>query len=163
VPIAYGVFALALVLAAGVLLRRTIAAIGIAFAGFFVARYAITQWLRPEYFPPIRYSWRIGAPYQRITGPHDWLLAEGISDRHGTFYPSGPSDVVLQTCPPKFANAVGGQVMTPCLQHHGWIYNTWMYRPASQFWPFQIIESAIYLGMAALLGVATWWIRTKLV
>jgi hypothetical protein len=38
-----------------------------------------------------------------------------------------------------------------------------IYQPSAHFWPFQLIESAIYAGMAALpLLVAIWWLRTRL-
>lgn len=161
VPIAYAVFAFALVTVAGALLRRSVAAIGVAFAGFLVARYAITTWLRPEYLAPLRYSWRIGHPVYRQVIPNSaWEVASGISNSHGAIF---DPTVVNRICPWKAANAVGGQALTPCLRHHDWLYNTTLYQPVSRFWPFQFIESAMYLGMAAvLLGVAIWWVLKRL-
>lgn len=67
----------------------------------------------------------------------------------------------LHTCPNN-GNDVA-LTATRCLLRHDWAHNTILYQPASRFWPFQFIESAIYLGMAvALLGVTIWWIRTRL-
>jgi hypothetical protein len=37
------------------------------------------------------------------------------------------------------------------------------YQPASRFWPFQIYETAIFLGLALLLvGFCLWWVRRRL-
>jgi hypothetical protein len=161
VPVAYGIFALALVPSAGVFLRRSMAAIGVAFAGFFVSRYAISRWLRPEYLPPARHSWRIGVPqYHQVNSPGDWVTATGISDSHGTIY---AFDSVNRICPARIDPHLGLQIVTPCLRHHDWLFNAVLYQPSSRFWPFQFVESAIYVGMAgALLAVTIWWIRTRL-
>jgi len=75
-----------------------------------------------------------------------------------------PQDVINRTCPPKVASNGVTNALTPCLQHHHWAYNVFIFQPASRFWPFQIMESAIYLGMAAvLLAITVWSIRTRLV
>lgn len=161
VPIAYGIFALALVVSTGVVLRRSMAAIGATFAGFLVVRFAITTWLRPDYLAPIRYSFRIGAPtYTQIVRTGDWEIATGISDGRGQIY---SVDTVSRICPLKVDPHSGRQILDACLRRHDFIYNTALYQPASRFWPFQFIESAIYVGMAGvLLGVSVWWIRSRL-
>jgi ABC-2 family transporter protein len=48
-PIAYTLFAAALVIALGIVLRRTAAAIGLALVVFFVVRIAVENWARPRY------------------------------------------------------------------------------------------------------------------
>lgn len=147
VPIAYGVFALALVVAAGTLLRRSAAALGVALAGFLVAHVTIAGWVRPQYLPPARVAWRIGVPdYRRLFYNDDWLIASGISDGRG---PIHAQESVTLICPPTFHGEL--QILTACLQQHHWTHNTLIYQPSARFWPFQIIESAIYAGMAALL------------
>jgi hypothetical protein len=161
VPIAYGTFALALVVSAAVLLRRSIAAIGVAFAGFLIMRYTITSWLRLDYLAPIRFSFRIGVPIHRqFLHAGDWSTGAGISDGRGAIY---LDSTVNQVCPPKIDPHSGLQILDACLRQHNWTFNTSLYQPASRFWPFQLIESAIYLGMAAaLLAVTIWWIRARL-
>ncbi len=47
-PIGYAAFAFALGVTAGVLLRRTVAAMGATLVGFVAARVAVTAWVRPE-------------------------------------------------------------------------------------------------------------------
>ena len=157
-PIAYGVFALALVVTAGTLLRRSIAAVGVALAGFLVAHFIIAGWVRPHYLPPARIAWLIGVPqHGRFLYDSDWLIASGISDGRG---PLHAQESVGLICPPKFHGAI--QILTACLRQHHWTYNTLIYQPSARFWPFQFIESAIYVGMAAiLLMVAIWWIRAR--
>ena len=56
VPAAYTLFAAALVIAFGIVLRRTAAAIGLSLVAFLVARIAIAAWARPNYQDPIRES-----------------------------------------------------------------------------------------------------------
>jgi hypothetical protein len=164
VAIAYSLFALALLLAAGVFLRRSLPAVGITFAGFLLARYTITAWLRPSYLPPLHGTWRFGSPKTwygaRPHAPYDWFLAMGQGNRSGTIT---PQDVINRTCPPRVSSNGITNAITPCLQHHHWTYNVFIFQPASRFWPFQIIESAIYFGMAAvLLSLTIWWVRTRL-
>jgi hypothetical protein len=49
-----------------------------------------------------------------------------------------------------------------CLQQQG-IRLLNHYQPADRFWLFQGIESAIFLGLAAvLLALAVWWVMTHL-
>lgn len=56
-PIAYVVFAFALCLALGALLRRTIPAVGVALVIFLVARIGGQTYVRPHYLEPITQTW----------------------------------------------------------------------------------------------------------
>ena len=157
-PIAYGIFALALAVSAGTLLRRSIAAVGIALAGFLLVHVAIAGRVRPHYLPPTRIAWRIGVPqHAYLVRGSDWLIASGISDGRGPIY--APESVNL-ICPPKIGGEL--QILTACLRQHRWTDNTVIFQPSAHFWPFQLIESAIYVGMAAiLLTVAIWRVRPR--
>jgi hypothetical protein len=48
-PIVYTIFCVALILALGVVLRRAVAAIGLAIVAFFAVRIAIETWVRPHF------------------------------------------------------------------------------------------------------------------
>jgi hypothetical protein len=49
-----------------------------------------------------------------------------------------------------------------CAHSHGLLYKV-MWQPASRFWLFQGIESAIFFGLAAgLLALTYWWIRKRI-
>jgi hypothetical protein len=48
-----------------------------------------------------------------------------------------------------------------CLASHGY-HQVDVYQPASRFWAFQGIESAIFLGLAAaLLAVTFYWVTRR--
>ena len=53
VPVAYALFAMALGIAAGTLLRRTLPAMAITFARFVAARAVIAHWLRRHYMSAV--------------------------------------------------------------------------------------------------------------
>jgi hypothetical protein len=57
------------------------------------------------------------------------------------------------------------QAIQSCLQNLSLRYHEVVsYQPASRFWAFQWLESAIFVGLAiALLGLAVYWVRRRLV
>ena len=159
-PIAYTLFALALCLAVGVLLRRTAPAIAITFAIFLGLRLLIEIRLRPHYLAPLKLVWDPTGPTPAAAttrlGNGDWVLSTGFASNAGTTPIS--RDQVMQACssPPTGPGKV--QSLGSCLHLHG-ILNSIVYQPASRFWIFQGIESAIFLGItAALLALTVWWV-----
>jgi len=153
VPFAYTLFAVALVIAVGVLLRRTVLAIGLGFVGYLALRLVIQTWVRQNYVGPIRKVWPFGQP-----GPAGvdtaWILQAAPSDRFGHQLPN--ADLTVATCArgPKTA-------MAACAHAHD-LYNLAVFQPASRFWLFQGIETAIFGGLAlALLSFAVWWVRNR--
>lgn len=153
VPFAYTAFAVALVIAVGVLLRRTVLAIGLAFVGYLALRLVVQTWVRQNYVAPVRRIWPFGQP-----GPAGvdtaWILQAAPSDRFGRQLAN--TDLVVAQCTqgPKAA-------MAACAHAHG-LYNLAVFQPASRFWLFQGIETAIFGGLAlALLSFAAWWVRNR--
>ena len=157
VPYAYILFAAALALAAGVVLRRVAAAFAIALVGFFAARFFVTDALRPHFMDPI---------VRRLSDPptgqfHDaWVLnGPSLVDKNG----NPPSRELVSQCIGPGAKPEGGPVPLAhdCLEKLG-LYTRIEYHPASRFWTFQWIEAGIYLGLAAALaGFAAWWILKR--
>jgi len=156
VPFAYTVFAAALVIALGAVLRRTAPAIGLALIGFIAARVVVGGLLRPHYLAPLSATWS-GDP--STTGPDlrsVWLIRQDLSDAHGNAVHNLPS--IAEACGSDLAAKFGD---ASCLAQHG-VFNHAIYHPASRFWLFQGIEAAIFLGLAlALGGFAVWWIRDR--
>lgn len=153
VPFAYTLFALALVIALGALLRRTVLAIGLAFVGYLALRLVIQTWVRQSYVAPIRKVWPVGAP-----GPAHldtaWSLQSIPSDRFGHALAHPDSAFTLCANTPKTG-------LLACAKAHD-LYNLAVFQPASRFWLFQGIETAIFGGLAlALLGLAVWWVRNR--
>ena len=80
-PIGYAAFAFALGATAGVLLRRTVAAMAVTGVGFAAARLAVTYWVRPNLASPVHES----LPLSTGSGPGFRVLPTAVSrSRHRT-------------------------------------------------------------------------------
>ncbi len=160
VALAYMAFALALGIAAGALLRRTIPAMFATLVGFASVEGALMLWARPRYLPPLTETWDpslINGP-TKLT-PNAWLLFMGYVDHAGRRV---DGNMVQGTC-----SSAGGYDFTPgspfttCMHTHGWL-DMAVWQPAERFGLFQGIESAILLALTlALLGVAFWRLRAN--
>jgi hypothetical protein len=157
-PVAYALFALALGIAAGVLIRRSVPAMAITFGGFVVLRGVIEFALRPHYLPPVA---RVSDPTQGNPNPYngDWVFNNAFSylDRSG--HPITSAQAVTLCSDSAKGTTLG---FTSCLHDHG-IQLLNLYQPADRFWLFQGIESAIFFVLAlALLALAIWWVKARL-
>ena len=63
VPVGYALFAMALGLCAGALMRRTLPAMAVTLAGFIVVRAVVTLWLRPHYLSAVTVTYKLFSPY----------------------------------------------------------------------------------------------------
>jgi hypothetical protein len=156
VPLAYVIFALGLALAVGVLLRRTAPAIVVGFAAYVGARIFVQSWLRQRFVTPLSATWGPGSDTPKLFGPHarDWILSELPSNRAG--HPFTGNSIVLQSCSRSLGKGVKG--LDPhCLARHGAGYTHAVWQPASRFWEFQGIETALFGGIAlVLIAFAAW-------
>jgi hypothetical protein len=158
-PVSYAAFALALGIAAGALLQRTLPAIGVVLAGYLAVRIPIVSLLRAYYLPPLMAIQDIDSPMlpHGPNGNTDWFLEQGFI-QGGHKYPNG--NVLTPYCPNPTTLQ---QQWDVCMKAHGWSLYT-IYQPADRFWLFQGIESAIFLVLAAaLLALTIWWVRRRLV
>jgi len=158
VPVGYAIFAMALGICAGVLLRRTLPAIAVTLAGFAGARVLFAQWVRLHYMTPV-------TVYYKLTG--SWApkgsylsVSQGIVGPDGR-PPTGLSSYVFNGAPVPAECAKVMQNPAPCMAAHG--YRAYLtYQPADRFWAFQGIETGIFVLLAAiLLGVAFWVLRRR--
>jgi hypothetical protein len=155
VPIAYVVFAFALGLAAGAAIRRTVPAMAVTLGVYFGARLGVAELLRAHYLKPLTLSYGILSDRGGV-GVGDWILRNEIVGPTGQLMKD--SDVVA-IC--HVAQGDKGSIVT-CLASHGFRFVD-VYQPASRFWAFQGIETALFVGMAALLvAVAAWWVRRRI-
>ena len=157
VPVGYTLFAAALVIALGVVLRRAAAAIGLALVVFFVVRITVENWARQRYAAALDESWVEGA------GPDlrgAWVFREGgelrVTDG------GVPDPAVVEAC--ATGGAAGKTFDSACLAEHDIVsYTHAVYHPASRFWLFQGIEAGIFTALAlALLIFSVWWIRRRI-
>jgi hypothetical protein len=110
-PIGYAAFAFALGATAGVLLRRTVAAMAATGAGFVAARVAVTYWVRPYLASPVRESLPLSA------GSGAGFLygdAQGTTDFNAYIHSGVPTPGVGQVV------LTAPQVNVP----NGWVYST---------------------------------------
>jgi len=154
-PVAYALFAMALGICAGVLLRRTLPAIAVTLAGFIAVRTVIALWLRPHYMHAVTTTYNLLQGYTPA-GSY-WQLAQGIRGPNGQVIPQPnglsalgiPSDLLPRACA---ALTQRGSHVTPSCRaalagFHGFI----TYQPANRYWAFQGIETGIFIALAAIL------------
>jgi hypothetical protein len=153
VPVGYAIFAVALGICAGVLLRRTLPAMAVTLAGFAGVRVLLAQWLRGHYLTPVTVYYKL----VRSFAPKGSYLtvSQGVVGPNGA-PPAGLSNYNFNGTPVPTTCARATQNPAPCMAAHG--YRGYLtYQPADRFWAFQGIETGIFLVLAAvLLGVAFW-------
>jgi hypothetical protein len=62
-PAAYALFAMALGIAAGALIRRSLPALAVTLGGYLAVRMAITSWIRPHYMTPVTTTYGLNQSY----------------------------------------------------------------------------------------------------
>jgi hypothetical protein len=147
VVIGYTLFALALALALGAIWRRAAASLTVAFVGYFAARVFVDYWLRDQLVAPLK------ATYKGAQQP-SFLYNAHVLSMHGTV--NGH----------QFSTAGGGgflgghvQVAAPGMSHA--VFHV-VYQPESHFWPLQLTETGLFVGLAAtLILFAAWWTKQR--
>lgn len=192
-PIGYAVFALALGVTAGLLIRRTLPAMAATLGGFIAARLAITQWIRPHLMAPAHTTATLssgrmlgfeagptgGATF--VVGPpviqNAMIISSRIVDKAGKAPTANALHAFLQKicpnigAPPRAAAGTGAhtragnpEAFQACITHLSTkLHLAVSYQPASRYWTFQSLETAIYVGLALILtGICFLWIRHRL-
>jgi hypothetical protein len=146
VPAAYTVLAFCLAATAGLLLRSTIGALGLALA-VQVAVLATTLTLRPDYLPPETVHVALLPPGH---GDVVWAApSDGLSVDYGYVDTLG-REVTQQDAPHAPLTACAPQAsFSDCLRTNGFTGLYSRYQPATRYWPFQTIETGLVLGLAA--------------
>lgn len=168
-PLGYAAFGFVLGVTAGVLFRRAVPAMAVTLAIFAAVQVVVPLWVRPHLLPPDHTIVTTQSAYVEVTDsgggpaltatvvpghPRAWLLSSGAVNEAGQ-----PVSKVPAACVPGLEGAAGApgnstpseQGLQRCLDSHG-IREAISYQPASRFWPFQWIETAIYLVLACALA-----------
>jgi hypothetical protein len=146
VAVGYTLFALGLALAVGVVWKRAVAALMVAFVGYFAARLFVDTWLRQRLTPPASLTWPITKRDEPAALLHAWVISENPSDRLG--HRVAPHLIGCE----RAANAKA------CFAAHMPPYVHAIYEPASRFWSMQAAEFGLFTAVAlALIGFAAWW------
>lgn len=152
VPLAYVLFALGLALAVGVFLRRSAAALVVAFGAYVAGRLFVQSWLRQRFITPLSATWGLHASGPNLN--HAWVITEGPSNRAGHLF-NGSSNVFDLCARPGPKGAKG--LDPACMARHGAGFTHVLYQPGSRFWEFQGIETALFGGIALLLIAFAAW------
>jgi hypothetical protein len=157
VGVGYVLFALGLSLAVGAVWRRTVPALITGFAGYTVVRIFVQNWLRERFEAPLTSTWPARSGFSTPKLDKAWILELRPSDRlgHAIAQPLSPRPACARTV------EKGVQAIDPsCLPRN--LFNHAVYQPASRFWLFQGIETALFAGTAVVLILfAAWWVHER--
>ena len=167
-PVGYALFAMALGILAGTLLRRTIPAMAITLGGFVAVRLLITLLVRKHYIAAVTTYANVSA---NITPKGSyWQYASGLTGPNGPLpqvngMVVGPGALTMEfdgvqiselpkACQALAASQPPSSAANGCLTSHH-IQQFITYQPASRYWAFQGIETGVYILIAAALIAAT--------
>ncbi len=162
-PPAYMLLAFAITVAAGVVSRRTVPAVGLGIVAAVGAHLAVQAWLRPNFIAPISALWTSGpAPYRA----QDWVIQGGAGATSYVYVDAAGHQLSyerVQSVCGQVVDARSKESWSSCLQAHH-LAELVKWQPASRFWEFQAIEAALVVGLAlALLVLTVWWLRSRTV
>jgi hypothetical protein len=193
VPIGYAAFAFALGVTVGMLVRRTVPAMAITLAVFVAVQIAMPLLVRPHLIAPSRSTIEITAsnldglrgPPPADNGPIEailrapearafagaWVLSSQAVDASGhavasiPLSRSGACALPVRGPAQQPVGAKPGDELSACfaeLKRRGYRQQV-TYQPSSRFWPFQWIETGIYIALALVLaGFCFWRLRHRL-
>jgi hypothetical protein len=142
---AYAVFALALGVFSGALLKRIVPAMTAALAVFIAVRLAVANFLRPRYLAPEHDTATGLTP---STHAHDWVLSNSLVDAVGRHISAARENLAIEHAQ---AARIDAQEYLLSL---GW-RRAVTFQPSDRFWTFQAIEAAIFVGLAAAIVLVT--------
>ena len=150
VPIGYAVFAVALGIAAGTLIGRSLPAIAVTGGVFLAIRMVVTYWARAHYLRAVTVIYSVT---QNFTPKGAfWPLSEGTVLPGGRLLPEVGGFIPI----PASCHPAEGQIRAAlaCTARLGYRSFT-TYQPGYRFWPFQFIETGIFVALAAALIAVT--------
>jgi hypothetical protein len=187
VPVGYALFALAVGLTAGVLIRRTVPAMAATLVVFLAVRMGVQFWVRPHLVPVEHASAKVGGmlgitqtsagvslagPAPNIPGA--WVISDRLVDAAGhtpsaAFVHSicgslgGPAGAGGSGHPTEAAGPGHHELQGCVTRVAARFHEAITYQPASHYWALQGAETALFAVAALLLaGFSFWWIRRRL-
>ncbi|MFD5075407.1 hypothetical protein [Streptomyces sp. NPDC058371] len=141
VTVAYALCGLAFGALAGLLLRRSLPALGAAFAALLVV-YVLGNEYRPSLWPAVTVTGAraLNPPEDALTLQHGVITTDGIRIGNNTACVERADAAEIKRC------------MTD-----GHISDFWAdYHPRSHFWPLQLVESGVVLALAVSAALAAY-------
>jgi hypothetical protein len=140
---------------AGLLIRRTMIAVGAVFLGSFSLIMALVFKLRQYYMTPLVTAGK--------TGPRDWVVGRAYVDPTGHLLGTSQSHSLYMKYVAQLPPSSDGLAQVS--------YRDWLqarhytvvtsYHPVGRFWPFQFIEAGWMGLLILLLGIATVWVLRR--
>ena len=167
VPVACMLFAFAAGVAASALTRRTIPAMATTLVVYAAARFPV-HFFR-SYFGPIAHravTYPLSAllkdpdgdnPLPTGLSPNDWIISTVRLDPAGQPIINSNRDILLRYCPdlPPRGEIGAGAVQACQARVNGLsMKDVSRYHPASQFWSMQLVETLLFVAIAAVLAAA---------
>jgi hypothetical protein len=141
-PIAFAVFAVALGLAAGSILRRTLPALATTVGVYAAVRLVVSVYIRPHYMKAVTRTYALAANATSPSG--SWTVTEHLVNRAGKSA-DGPIPI-----PASCHAAVDRTSSDACLGKLGYHLVVRLH-PPNQYWQFQWMEAGLFLVLAAAL------------
>ena len=156
VPVGYAAFALALGVAAGVMIRRTVPAMALTLAIFAAMQVITPLWLRPRFMTPLasstplnpatiggmQFGDRTMTVFAGVSKSGIWVLSNRVTHADGRVF-TGP--------PPKACESGSFQACQAALGRLH-LRQLLTYQPAGRYWDFQWIETGLFLALALALA-----------
>ncbi|HEX5586887.1 MAG TPA: hypothetical protein VFZ17_06240 [Acidimicrobiia bacterium] len=158
VAIGYTLFALALGVLLGAVIRRTLPAMAATLLAFLVARLAIQKLVRPHLVAATTLRTDPFSP-----GPRGaWTLSTRTVDAAGhQVSAQALENHLVKACHLTRATPDVDQALANCAHRLGFD-NLTRAIPSSSFWQLQAAELVVFVGLAAIAAAATfWWIRHR--
>ncbi len=153
-PIAHTLFAIALVLFLGTVLRRQIASITLASIVYIVTRLVFSQEIRPRLVNPLTAT---ASDFGALADTHVWIT--GHFWENASHQRIGEQQV-QSLCPPPETIDPGS--LKQCITRNGLVEYI-QYHPDAHFWRFQMWEAGIFFGITVLLiGFSAWYLFARI-
>jgi hypothetical protein len=138
---AYAIFALTLGVLAGLVFRRTVAAMTVTLVGFGATRLLVSDFLRPHFLTPLH---RVVAATAASGMPGDWVLSNTLVNAGGRRVTAASEGLAVL-----HAQQAGIDPHTYIVTL-GW-KRVVSYQPAGRFWTLQLLEAGLFTALAVVL------------
>jgi ABC-type transport system involved in multi-copper enzyme maturation permease subunit len=165
-PLGYAAFGFALGTAAGAFIRRAVPAMAVTLAIFAAVQVAIPLWVRPHLIPPNQTVVSGPSFFQAAAMSVGTLAATAVPGQPGALIVSSgainasgqPVSTIPAACLPQPSpiKAAPSTNFGACMASQG-IREAITYQPASRYWPFQWLETGIFLALALVLAGCCFW------
>jgi ABC-type transport system involved in multi-copper enzyme maturation permease subunit len=174
-PIGYAAFAFTLGVLVGLMIRRTVLAMGVTLAVIVAVQIVFPLVVRPHLIAPVRDTTALtaaniqgvgsgpgpagGGQLQTVSAgspnvPGAWIISNQVTTSSGS--------TVLGTIPQACQSQQGFNACATAIAQKN-LKQVVLYQPANRYWTFQLLEFGIFLTVAILLAWGCfWWVRRRL-